>query len=490
MASGPHKLNSAVAGALAAGGDPATSPLYVFGPFLTLIIAAGVAPITFGASVWLAVITVVTVSALYRLVMSWVSDGSGGTGLSEEEFGAWAGKVNASITFVEYTLTFLVSMSALVTFLSDRFSILNASFGGLQARFLVATGLTVVTVLLVNQGPRVAALVFGPATAGVLILLWIMMVASVLKLGFQLPAIHFEAFTPRYLGFTLGGYARILALMTGIEVFANLVAAYEGRAEQRARKAFGSLVLIMGSTSLSMVILGPAILQLADPARKDVSVFTQTMDALLPAPLAYLGTLVGVAVLLSACATSAEGLQNLGLGLSLRRFIPAWMGRTNRFGVAPWPAWLQGGLVIASFFLFGTREETYLALYAAGVFILLSMTAWAATKRLWIGVWKRHQTEQLVLLAATTTAALLTTTAAALIFWERFFEGAWTYLVMIPVLFAGMTLARKQRGLPTAEEDRIGKRISCACCGLGPERKNALYCGDLDNLPKVEGPTS
>ncbi len=32
-----------------------------------------------------------------------------------------------------------------------------------------------------------------------------------------------------YLHFTLGGYAHILALMTGIEVFANLVAAYQER---------------------------------------------------------------------------------------------------------------------------------------------------------------------------------------------------------------------------------------------------------------------
>lgn len=30
-----HKLKNALEGALAGGGDPATSPLYVFGPFLT-----------------------------------------------------------------------------------------------------------------------------------------------------------------------------------------------------------------------------------------------------------------------------------------------------------------------------------------------------------------------------------------------------------------------------------------------------------------------
>jgi hypothetical protein len=106
MARVSHKLKNSFEGALAGGGDPATSPLYVFGPFLSLIVASGAARIVFGGSVWLAVLTIAVVSAMYRLVMQWVTDGSGGSGLSEEEFGGWAVKVNAAITFIEYTLTF------------------------------------------------------------------------------------------------------------------------------------------------------------------------------------------------------------------------------------------------------------------------------------------------------------------------------------------------------------------------------------------------
>ena len=59
-----HKLNNAFEGALAGGGDPATSPLYVFGPFLRLIVVGGVASVTFGASVWLVILTVAVVSAV------------------------------------------------------------------------------------------------------------------------------------------------------------------------------------------------------------------------------------------------------------------------------------------------------------------------------------------------------------------------------------------------------------------------------------------
>jgi len=460
MAHVSHKLSNAMEGALAGGGDPATSPLYVFGPFLKLIVVAGIAEVTFGASVWLVVFTIAVVSAMYRLVMVWVTDGSGGSGLNEEEFGGWAVKISAAITFVEYTLTFLVSMAALVTFIADRFPVLNASVGGIQFRTLVALLLTVATGWLVNRGPKVAARTFGPATGGVLLLLWAMVFATIWRFGFRLPAIHIAAFTPPALNFTLGGYARILAVMTGIEVFANLVAAYEGDPLEKSNKAFGSLIIIMGTASVTMLVVGPAIFRLSDPLKGDVSVFTQAMDKLLPAPLAYLGTLVGVAVLLSASAASAQGLQNLALGLRERRYIPEFIGRRNRFGVADKPVWIEVGVVVSCFLLFGTSEETYLALYAAGVFILLSMTGWAATKRLLREQRAEFAWKRLMTIGGTITAAALTSGATVIIFGERFREGAWTYLLFIPVIYAFFSYYRWKSGRPvTAGEPRTALQV-------------------------------
>ncbi|HNU09486.1 MAG TPA: hypothetical protein PKO33_17085, partial [Pyrinomonadaceae bacterium] len=346
-----RKLSNSFEGALAGGGDPATSPLYVFGPFLKLIIVAGVAQVTFGATVWLAVFTVIMVSAMYRQVMTWITDGSGGSGLSEEEFGSWAVKINAGITVIEYTLTFLVSMAALVTFIADRLPVLNDSFAGVQYRSILAVALSILTAWVVNLGPKVSAKAFGPATAAILGLLWVMILATIYQRGFHLPDFNLQAFSlsdvnfvdngvateSSYLNLTLGGYARILALMTGIEIFANLVAAYEGKRAERSRKAFGSLIIIMGTTALTMLIVGPAIHDLANVHNEHVSVFTQTMDLLLPPWAAYLGTLIGIAVLLSASAAAAQGVQNLALGLRYRHYVPATIGQRNKHDVADLP---------------------------------------------------------------------------------------------------------------------------------------------------------
>jgi nucleotide-binding universal stress UspA family protein len=460
MAHVSHKLSNSLEGALAGGGDPATSPLYVFGPFLKLIVVAGVAQVTFGASIWLVVLTIAMVSAMYRLVMRWVTDGSGGSGLSEEEFGPWAVKLNASITFIEYTLTFLVSIAALVTFVADRFPILNESLLGFQYRTYLAIGLSILTGWLVNRGPKMAARAFGPATAAVLLLMWVMVFATMWQRGLHLPSISLEAFSPGYLRFTIGGFTRILAVMTGIEIFANLVAAYDGSPREKSNKAFGSLVIIMGTTAITMLVVGPAILALSDPTSSEVSVFTQTMDQLLPSPLPWLGTIVGVAVLLSAAAASAQGLQNLAVGLKFRNYVPAFIGRQNRFDVATMPVWIEIGIVIICFLLFGTREETYLAIYAAGVFILLSMTGWAAAKRLTRHLQQERTLGQGLSLTGTAIAAVLTTGATIIIFIERFLEGAWTFFLFIPLLYLFFTYFRKRLGDPKPADERIGLMLA------------------------------
>jgi len=462
-----NKLNNAFEGALAGGGDPATSPLYVFGPFLRLIVVAGVAKVTFGASLWLVIITIMVVSAMYRLVMRWVTDGSGGSGLSEEEFGSWAVKVNAAITFVEYTLTFLVSMAAMVTFIADRLPVLNEAFFGIQYRTFVAIALSILTGWLVNRGPKVAARTFGPATAGVLVLLWVMIGATIWQRGFHLPDFNLAAFSGEYFNFTLAGYVRILAVMTGIEVFANLVAAYEGSDEVRSRRAFNSLLIIMGTTVATMLIVGPAILEISNPTNHEVSVFTQTMDALLPSPLPILGTIVGIAVLMSASAASAQGLQNLALGLKKRNYIPPNLGQQNEFDVADKPVWLEVAIVSIAFLFVGTDEETYLAIYAAGVFILLSMTGWAVTKRLIRQAREEFTWGKALLIPGTTIAAILTTGATAIIFEERFMEGAWTYLIFIPILYIGFSLSRSILGEPDPILDYLGGLDTALLAGFG-----------------------
>jgi hypothetical protein len=86
--------------------------------------------------------------------------------------------------------------------------------------------------------------------------------------------------------------------------------------------------------------------------------------------------------------------------------------------------WIEVGIVSVCFLLFGTHEETYLAIYAAGVFILLSLVGWAVTKRLIRQVREQFSISKISMIIGTVLSASMTTAATVIIFEERFFEGA------------------------------------------------------------------
>jgi nucleotide-binding universal stress UspA family protein len=170
---------------------------------------------------------------------------------------------------------------------------------------------------------------------------------------------------------------------------------------------------------------------------------------------------------MSASAASAQGLQNLALGLKKRNYIPPNLGQQNEYDVADKPVWLEVIIVSVAFLFFGTNEETYLAIYAAGVFILLSMTGWAVTKRLIRQVREKFTLGKVFLISGTAIAAVLTTGATAIIFEERFAEGAWTYLLFIPILYFGFSFSRTQLGEPDPVLDYLGGLDTALLAGFG-----------------------
>jgi len=108
-----------------------------------------------------------------------------------------------------------------------------------------------------------------------------------------------------------------------------------------------------------------------------------------------------------------------------------------------------------------------LSVYAAGVFILLSMTGWAVTKRLVRDIWEEFSVSKVALIVGAFLAATLTTGATGIIFVERFAEGAWTYLIFIPLLYATFTYFRNQLGAPSKEMDYLGQLDAAQLAGFG-----------------------
>ncbi len=134
--------------------------------------------------------------------------------------------------------------------------------------------------------------------------------------------------------------------------------------------------------------------------------------------------------------------------------------------MASWPVWIEVAVVVFCFLFLGTKEETYLSIYAAGVFILLSMTGWATTKRLIRYLRADFKGSSLAILIGVIVAALLTTGATIIIFIERFTEGAWLYIPLVLGLFIFFSYFRRRLGEPSKAMEELGRREE-AFYGIG-----------------------
>lgn len=496
MASSPtRKLRTPFEGVLAGGADPSSSALYSFGPFVEVIAAAGAAGIAYGASIWLVVVATIVTTLVYGLVMRWVRNGGGGSGLSEEEFGGWAIKVNGGITYILYIVAFLVGTAAAATFLADRLpAVRDARVVGISGTAWMAILLTLAIAWLANNRPGAVSRVYGPATGAVLVLLWVMIVMAVVDQGVNLPGFQFAAVQPGvFFGVAVAGFTRLLAMLTGIEVFATLEPAFEGSEAERSRRAFGSLLIVALNTVAVLLLLGPVFVAVSQP-ENPVSVFTQTMDVLLPGPLPWLGTAIAVAALLVVATASAQGLQNLVLGLRDRHYAPAFLGQRNRAEVPDWPVRTMALAAIVCFIFLDADPATYVRVYVAGFVALLTVASWAAAKRSMRQV--REGAASVPLVFVTGAAAVFISLAAAAVVIEGFLAGIFIYIVLVPVFFVVFHYTRRAMGTPNPLRDELGRRRgelrglgtppgSAAPANSGQQVRSRLPTPEL--LPAPEG---
>ena len=347
-----------------------------------------------------------------------------------------------------------------MTLIADRLPVLDSVLWlGVTGRDLLGCALALLLGWLVNNQPRRIAYVYGPATGAVLVLLWGLIVAVLVRSGsLQLPQLERAAFSSlAALGQTVAGLARLLAVIVGLEVFASLASAFAGDASQRRRHALGSMAIVVTTSLAMLLVFGPALLLLFDPTQP-TSAITQALQWLWPAPLAWLGTAVAVVALLSVAAASAQALQNLNLGLRSQRYAPAFLAQRNQADVPGWPVRIIMVVTVASFLLLGAREEIYLPLYVAGALLLLVLVSWAA--------WRRPRREQraarsgaaLLSAAAFLALALFLSAVAVVVLINGFLRGAWVYLLLVPIFYLVFHFTRRKMGSPNPLQEELGRR--------------------------------
>ena len=327
---------------------------------------------------------------------------------------------------MDYVLTVAVSLSAGAASLASAFPALADEL--LPMTLLGLAVLTAVNLIGIAESAKVLA---GPA------ILFVGLIVAVIVVGLTRPhpvaviGTAHTAFDPVVaLGvvLVLKAFAAGCSALTGVEAIANAVPSFRAPRVRRAQHTEVALGLLLGGLLLGLAWL---IRVHEVVPREDVTILAQLAAAAFGTGwLFYLTNLAVTAVLVLAANTSFGGLPILLSLLAKDRRVPSLFALRSerpvfRLGVTALA-------VVAALVLLAVDAETHrlLPVYAVGVFIGFTLCQTGLVRH-W---WRERGARWRARAALNGFGALLTSVAALVLLVEKFTEGAWLLLIIIPTL--------------------------------------------------------
>ncbi|WP_280329754.1 APC family permease [Nocardia wallacei] len=415
-------------GGLAALSPDALSSI-AYGPeaIVSVLVSAGADAVRYTVPVAVAITVLLLVLVVsHRQVVAEFPDGGGSYAVAQREFRRPVSLLAAAALVIDYVLTVAVALAAGAAALGSLFPLIADHL--LATELIALAALTAVNLVGIAESAKVllAPAVLYVVVIGAIIVVGLLRAEPVATIG--TPSVFHEV--PGVLGpllllkaFSAGGSS-----VTGVEVVANSVPAFRAPAVRRAQRAEVALGLLLGVLLLGIakVIATHHVLP-----RDGVTLLAQLAAAAFgTGVLFHVANLTVAGVLGLAANTSYGGLPVLLSRLADDHRMPHLFALraerpVYRFGVAA-----LGVLAALVLILVDARVDHLLPLYAVGVFIGFTISQTGLVRRR-VRDHGRYWGWNVLLNGI---GAALTALAAVVFFLERFTEGAWLLLFLVPAL--------------------------------------------------------
>jgi amino acid transporter len=418
---------TALGGLAALSLDALSSVAYGPEAIVLALVAAGSAAVVWTLPVSLAIAALLLVLVLsYRQVIAAHPDGGGAYAVAKKDLGRGASLLAAASLVVDYVLTVAVSLAAGAASLASAFPVLAG-----HLLLVTLIGLAVLTMVNLVGIAESAKVLMGPAIVFILVVCAVIVAGlvrshPVATIGTDLGPIRpVEAVGIVLL---LKAFSAGCASLTGVEAIANAVPSFRTPAVKRAQHTEIALGLLLG-----VMLIGLSVLIRKDHTvpRGDVTVLAQLSAAAFGTGWwFYLTNIAVTLVLVLAANTSFGGLPVLLSLLAKDHRVPhAFAMRSERpvfrYGV--------GALaVLAVIVLVVVNADTHrlLPVFAIGVFIGFTLSQAGLVRH-----WRRSREPGWQARALLNGfGAVLTAIAGVVLLIEKFTEGAWLLLIIVPAL--------------------------------------------------------
>lgn len=403
-----------------------------YGPeqVLLVLMAAGMAALTWGIPIVLGIVILVAIVTMsYWQTIHAYPHGGGSFTVAKENLGTLFGLTAASSLLTAYILTVVVSICAGV---SAIVSVFPAVYD-----YKVVIGLFCILVLIIAnlRGLRDSGTMFALPTYAFIFSVLLTILVGFIKLFILKQDMFVQntipltvAAEPLTLWLILRAFATGSSTLTGIEAVSNGVPAFKPHEPRNAAITLTIMASLLGIMAMGIAILASHMHAVPTATETILSQIGRTVFH--GSPIFYFVLQASTTLILILAANTAfADFPRLSSILAIHKFMPHQFSfRGDRLAFSNGIAIL--GLISAVVLgVSGGNERHLIPLYAVGVFVTLTLSQTGMVFRWWrtkSSGWKKH-------IAINFIGAVITFIVFLIISITKFTDGAWAIIIVIPL---------------------------------------------------------
>ena len=423
--------------------DAISSSAYATEEILRVLVLGGAAAMLLSVQVSIAIAALLAVVALsYRQVCRAYPNGGGAYVVARTNLAPIFGLIAAASLLIDYVMTVAVSTASAIAQIQ---SVVPAAYEFRIEIAFVSIGLITVANL---RGLRESGNIFavptylfvGLALAIVAIGGWRIVTGSAAPIPSEPTAVPFGTEAVGIL-LLLKAFAGGSVALTGVEAIANGVPAFKPPEAKNAANTMTIMAVLLGVLFVGLTVVAIAFgLQPTEPGGPSVVQLAAQVAFGEGSVLAYVFAAATALILFLAANTSFNAFPRLAAILAEDGYMPRQFAfRGDRLAYS-WGIVLLAAVAFGLLWAFGGDTHSLIPLYSVGVFLCFTLSQ-SGMVRHWLRVRERGWQWRLAINAG---GAVLTAVVLGIVVFEKFVDGAYLVVILVPVLVGMMLFIERQ----------------------------------------------
>ncbi len=423
--------------------DAISSSAYATEEILRVLLVAGAGALLVSVEVAVAIaLLLAVVSVSYRQVCRAYPNGGGAYVVARTNLAPIFGLVAAAALLIDYVMTVAVSTAAAIAQIQ---SIIPAAYDvRIQIAFVSIALITVANLRGLRESGNIFAvptyLFVGLALAIVAIGAVQIVTGTASPVPPRPDAVPFGTETLGVL-LLLKAFAGGSVALTGVEAIANGVPAFKPPESKNAANTMTTMAVLLGILFIGLTVFAVAFglrpTEEGGPSVVAMAAQTAFGDG---SPLFYIFATSTALILFLAANTSFNAFPRLAAILSEDGYMPRQFSfRGDRLAYS-WGIVLLAGVAFALLWAFGGDTHALIPLYSVGVFLCFTLSQTGMVKH-WLRVREPGWRWRLGVNAA---GGALTGVVLGIVVFEKFADGAYLVVILVPVLVGMMLFISRQ----------------------------------------------